>query len=104
VSPPPLNVTVMVAPALRAVMEGRRQIQLGVPASADVGDVLETLLKLYPKLLQHVESDQKVVEASVSVFLGEQALADLAMRRSGLKEGTRLYLTAVMSRARPPPL
>jgi hypothetical protein len=96
----PLNVTVVVPPTLRGAMDGRKQVQLGVPANADVGDVLETLLKLYPKLLHHVASDRKVVTSTLTLFLHEQGSLDLASRRTGLREGTRLYLSAAMPKPR----
>lgn len=99
----PLNVTVVVPPTLRNAMEGRKQVQLGVPPHADVGDVLETLLKLYPKLMHHVASDRKVVSSTLSLFLSEQGAQDLASRRTGLREGTRLYLAAGMPRPKQPP-
>lgn len=94
----PLNVTVVVAPTLRGAMEGRKQVQLGVPPTADVGDVLETLLKLYPKLAQHMATDRRPVSSTMTVFMAEQGLHDLARRRSGLKEGARLYLSAALPR------
>lgn len=97
----PLNVTVVVPPTLRGAMEGRKQVQLGVPPSADVGDVLETLLRLYPKLHHHVANDRKVVASTLTLFLGEQGALDLASRRTGLREGTRLYLSAGLPRPRP---
>jgi len=101
-APHPLNVTVVVPPTLRGAMEGRKQVQLGVPPHADVGDVLETLLRLYPKLMHHVANDRKVVSSILTLFLNEQAAQDLASRRTGLREGTRLYLSAGMPKPRLP--
>ena len=98
----PLNVTVVVPPTLRGAMDGRKQVQLGVPPHADVGDVLETLLKLYPKLMHHVASDRKVVTSTLTLFLGEQGAQDLASRRTGLREGTRLYLSAGVPKPKQP--
>ncbi|RJS27463.1 hypothetical protein DRW03_03650 [Corallococcus sp. H22C18031201] len=45
---PSQEVTVVVAPALRGAFDGRRELRLGVPVPSSVGDVVETLLKLYP--------------------------------------------------------
>ena len=100
----PLNVTVAIPPTLRGAMEGRKQVQLGVPPGADVGDVLGTLLKLYPKLAHHVASDRKVVASTLNLLLPEQGARDLASRRTGLREGVRLCLSAGLPRrgARPP--
>lgn len=43
------DITVVVAPPLRSAFEGRSQVSLGLPATADLGDVMETLLQLYPR-------------------------------------------------------
>jgi hypothetical protein len=94
----PLTVTIVVPPTLRGAMEGRKQVQLGVPPTADVGDVLETLLKLYPKLLHHLASDRKASSPTMTLLMAEQGLRDLARRRTGLKEGARLYLCAALPR------
>jgi len=94
----PLNVTVVVPLALRPAVEGRAQLQLGVPPTADVGDVLQTLLRLYPKLTQHVASDHKVVTSAMTLYLQEDGALDLASRRTGLRHGARLYLSAGFSR------
>jgi len=96
----PLNVTVAIPPTLRGAMEGRKQVLLGVPRGADVGDVLETLLRLYPRLIHHVASDRKVVASTLSLLLPEQGAKDLASRRTGLREGTCLYLSAGLPRPR----
>ena len=45
-----MNVTVHVAPALSRVMEGRRRLELGLPAGAGPAEVWDTLLSLYPGL------------------------------------------------------
>ena len=92
----------MVPDSLRAAVEGRRTLELGVPPSADLGDVVQTLMALYPKLAAHLPSDRKQNRAQLNIFLSEQASSELARHRSGLREGQVLYLFA--SGALPPPL
>ena len=58
-------------------------MQLGVPPTADVGDVLETLLKLYPKLQHHVASDRRVVASTMTLFLHEQGAQIWRRGRAG---------------------
>jgi hypothetical protein len=43
------DITVVVAPPLRNAFEGRSLVSLGLPSTADLGDVVETLLRLYPR-------------------------------------------------------
>jgi hypothetical protein len=81
-----MNVTVSVAASLRAAFDGRSRLELGVPNGADLGDVVHTLVTLYPKLLQHLPNDRKPVRQFLS----------LVMR------GERLYLFG--SAIAPPPL
>jgi hypothetical protein len=89
-----MNVTVMVPHTLRTAVEGRRRVELGLPASADVGDLLEALFKLYPKLRQHMANEGATQAAPMSVCLPEPAVRELANRRNPLKEGQTLYLVA----------
>lgn len=53
-----MNVTVMVPSALKVAVDGRQKLQLGVPPGTGVAEVLQTLLKLYPKLGQYVTNDR----------------------------------------------
>lgn len=96
-----VNVTVVIPNTLRGAVEGRKQVSLGLPSSADVGDLLQTLLKLYPKLGLHVATDRKTDRPSLCAFQGEQASLELAHRRGGLKEGARIYLSAAAPRRVP---
>jgi hypothetical protein len=45
-----LNVTVHVAPGLARAVEGRRRLELGLPAGAGPAELWDTLLALYPGL------------------------------------------------------
>lgn len=89
-----MNVTVHVPPSLREAVDGRAALELGVPSTAGVGDVLETLLKLYPKLRRFLVTERAGGQNQLHVFLAEQAVSDADRPRSGLREGQRLYLFA----------
>jgi hypothetical protein len=62
-----MNVTVVVAKPLQAACEGRARIELGVPSTADVADVLQTLLSLYPGLKAFVPSEKRPNRPSFAV-------------------------------------
>lgn len=88
-----MNVTVHVAGPLRAAVEGRRKVDLGLPSSADVGDMLQALFALYPKLTQHVLNERK--------FKTDRDRVELRLLFDGqpgevirLREGVRVYLVA----------
>lgn len=84
-----MNVTVHVASALVPAFEGRRQVSLGLPPSADVGDLVQALLALYPRLGQHLIDDRR--ETPVQVRL----LADIPEGRGvRVREGQQVYLVA----------
>lgn len=52
-----MNITVIIPKALQPACEGRSKIELGVPSSTDVGEVLQTLMALYPGLRAWVASE-----------------------------------------------
>lgn len=86
------DVTIVVPTSLRPIFDGRPEVRLGVPATADVADVLETLLRLYPKLQARLASDRDGTRRHLHLLLGEQASWQLARGRGGLVAGQRLYL------------
>lgn len=88
-----MNVTILVPPSLKSAMDGRQSVDLGVPATAGIGDVMEVLFKLYPRLRAHLASERKGSQQQLHVFLGDQAGVD-PRRRMGLREGQKLYLFA----------
>ena len=90
-----MNVTVIVSQLLQAAVEGRTSLNLGLPPRATLSDVVETLFKLYPKLQAHLAGDKKHPLPKVHVFASEEAMADLARGRSGLKDGARIYFCGV---------
>ena len=72
-------------------MDGRRKVELGVPATADVGDVVQSLLSLYPKLRNHLSSDGRSVRNGLQVFVwpeGDQG------PRNQMREGQKLMVVA----------
>lgn len=93
-----MNVTVRIPPALRAAFEGRELLSLGLPANADIGDLFDTLLSLYPKLRSHMAGDSKQAKSALGIFMSEFALNDLARHRKGLREGQVIYLVGGMPR------
>lgn len=79
---------------MRSAVDGRGQLELGVPLTADLGDVLQTLFTLYPKLRAHVPSEKRPVRQHLNIFLSEQGSRDLAARRKGMREGQVVYVFA----------
>lgn len=100
----PLDVTVVVPPQLRALFEGRRELRLGVPEEAGVGEVLEALLSLYPRLKQCLAGDFPARGGSyVQVVLDEGSLRDLASGGRGLSTGRRVVLFSLSRPSSPNP-
>ncbi len=89
-----MNVQVMMPESLRAAVEGRFRVELGVPPTADVADVVQTLVLLYPKLTAHLPSERRPVRQHLNIFQSEQATEELAQRRGPLREGQVIYLAA----------
>jgi hypothetical protein len=88
----------MVPRVLRAAFDGRIKINLGLPATADVGDLLETLFQLYPKVKQHVASDHLGNQGQhLNVYLSEAGSKDISWR-ARLREGQTLYLSVPPAR------
>jgi len=88
-----VNVTVMLPRSLRGAVEGRDRLSLGLPPSADVGDLLEALLTLYPKLRAHQASDFRSHPEHLNLSVAAASLRD-GGGRLPLKEGQTLYLSA----------
>jgi hypothetical protein len=71
-----MNITVVIPRPLQAACEGRSIIELGVPATSSLGDILHTLMTLYPGLRAFVANEQRprkqhfgVAQAGHTVFL-----------------------------------
>ena len=93
-----MNVTIRIPPSLRTAVDGREVLNLGLPPTADVGDLVDTLLSLYPKLRAFMAGETKKDQTAISLFLSEPALKDLASRRKGLREGQVIYLVGGIPR------
>lgn len=96
---PGVNVTLLASRNLRPALEGRERIDLGVPRSATLADVLETLFNLYPKLGRFLASERRPARSALQLMVDERSGKALAEGVS-LREGDRLYLSAPAPKAR----
>jgi molybdopterin converting factor small subunit len=83
-----VNVTVLVPSTLRAAVDGKHRLDLGVPAGAGVGEVLQTLLTLYPKLRSALASDTRLRRQQLTVVVEPRSA------RRGQRDGVRVWLFA----------
>jgi len=96
----PLDITVVVAPSLRAAFDGRLVITLGVPSTASMGDVVESLLRLYPRAQALLAGDRGAPGGRyLHVALDEHSSRELAQGKPGLAAGHKVFLFAL---SRPP--
>lgn len=71
-----MNVTIIIPRTLQAACEGRAKVELGVPPSSDVADIIHTLMALYPGLRAFVANEKRpmkqhfgVAQAGKKLFL-----------------------------------
>jgi len=83
-----VNVTVLVPSTLRSAVDGKQKLDLGVPAGAGVGEVLQTLLTLYPKLRAAMASETKPRRQQLTVVVEPRSVA------RGSRESLRVWLFA----------
>ncbi len=57
----------MIPRPLQAACEGRAKIELGVPPSSNVGDVVHTLMALYPGLRAWVANEKRPMKQHFGV-------------------------------------
>ena len=62
-----MNVTVVIPRPLQPACEGRAKIELGVPPSSSVGDVVQTLMSLYPGLRAFVANEKRPLKQHFGV-------------------------------------
>ncbi|NOJ96733.1 hypothetical protein D7W82_25420 [Corallococcus sp. CA049B] len=94
------DITVSVAPGLRGAFDGRRELSLGVPATAGIGDVVEALLRLYPRTRQLLAGDGGEAGGPyLHMALDEASARELSPGGGGMPGGCRLYVFAL---SRPP--
>ena len=63
-----LNITVVIPRPLQAACEGRAKIELGVPPASSVGDVVQTLMALYPGLRAFVANEKRPMKQYFNVL------------------------------------
>jgi hypothetical protein len=90
-----VNVTVLVPSTLRAAVDGKHKLDLGVPAGAGVGEVLQTLLTLYPKLRGAMANETRPRRQQLTVVFEPRP----PMR--GSREGVRVWLFAAPGSTEP---
>ena len=90
-----MNVTVLVPPTLRSAVDGKHKLELGVPAGAGVGEVLQTLLTLYPKLRGAMASETRPRRQQLTVVV------EPGSARRGQRDGVRVWLFAPPGSAEP---
>lgn len=96
-----LDIIVVVPPPFRPIFEGRREVSLSMPATAGVGEVVEALLSLYPRMSQHLAGDRPARGGQfLQLALDEDSARELAGGGTGLSAGRRLVL---FSLSRPSP-
>jgi hypothetical protein len=89
-----LDITVVVAPPLRSAFDGRSQLSLGLPANADVGEVVETLLRLYPRSRSMLAGDGTTLSGRY-MYLIVDGGAGLAPEGGGLSAGHKVFIFAL---------
>lgn len=89
-----MTVTVLVPVSLRAALDGKRRVELGVPPGAGVGDILQALLTLYPKLARRVATERRAGRPGLTLFFQDGAT------RGGRREHARVWLFAPSAQSR----
>jgi hypothetical protein len=91
-----LDITVVVAPPFRSAFEGRSLVSLGLPATADVGEVVETLLKLYPRTRSLLAGDRGPAGGRyMHLVLDAPPSQEPDTGRSGLAAGHKVFVFAL---------
>lgn len=90
-----MNVTVLVPSTLRSAVDGKQKLDLGVPAGAGVGEVLQTLLTLYPKLRSAMASETRPRRQQLTVVVEPRSVL------RGSRDGVRVWLFAAPGSAEP---
>ncbi|MFL5347077.1 MAG: hypothetical protein ACJ8AT_20010 [Hyalangium sp.] len=94
------DITVVVAPTLRNAFEGRSQVSLGLPSTADMGDVVETLLRLYPRTRSLLAGDGGIPGGRyMHLVLDAGSVQSPAQGRGSLSAGHKVFVFAL---SRPP--
>jgi len=95
-----LDITVVVAPPLQSAFDGRSLLSLGLPASADVGDLMETLFRLYPRTRSLLAGDRGTPGGRyMQLVLDAPSLREPVPGRAALAAGHKVFVFAL---TRPP--
>lgn len=95
-----LDITVVVAPPLQSAFDGRSLVTLGLPSTADVGELMETLLRLYPRTRSLLAGDRGTPGGKyMQLVLDAPSLHVPVQSRAGLAAGHKVFLFAL---SRPP--
>lgn len=62
-----MNITVIIPRPLQPACEGRAKIELGVPPTSDLADILTTLMALYPGLKAFVANEKRPLKQHFGV-------------------------------------
>lgn len=90
-----MNVTVLVPSTLRSAVDGKHKLDLGVPAGSGVGEVLQTLLTLYPKLRSAMASDTRLRRQQLTVVVEPRSA------QRGHRDSVRVWLFAAAGPSEP---
>ena len=90
-----MNVTVLVPSTLRAAVEGKHKLDLGVPAGSGVGEVVQTLLTLYPKLRGAMASETRPRRQQLTVVVESRP------QLRGARDALRVWLFAAAGPTEP---
>lgn len=69
-----MNITIIIPRALQAACEGRAKIELGVPPTSDLGEILSTLMTLYPGLKAFVANEKRPMKQHFGVARAGQKI------------------------------
>lgn len=94
-----MNVTVVVSPGLRLLAEGKREIELGVPLTFNLGDLLQALFSLYPQLQVAFPDERSAGQRQLQLLADERTLDRWANLKGVLRGGERLFLTGLPPKA-----
>ena len=62
-----MDITVVIPRTLQAACEGRAKVELAVPPTSSVGDVVQTLMSLYPGLRAFVANEKRPMKQHFNV-------------------------------------
>jgi hypothetical protein len=69
-----MNITVIIPRPLQPACEGRAKIELGVPPTSDLADIITTLMSLYPGLKAFVANEKRPLKQHFGVARAGQKI------------------------------